>query len=118
MRVKVFTKRTILTEVVEHQTMGIYHQNCLDFFEEDAKVSLDFSKKQMIREDSQKKLVYNFLEKCETVNDVFIKDLNQHLDLAIFTEKFEPHEKSFILVYDLLLEKKKVTYEVRWEDAK
>ena len=116
MRVKIDTKLIFEDGVKTYNVVGILVDNLLKYKEEDTVVVIDFSNSQMVREDVDKKIEYKFLEKSETLNDLFIKESNYQVKIPIVTDKFCCYDNNCFIQYKLLLENKIITYEVSWEE--
>lgn len=116
MRVNVDTKLMFGDEVKIHNIAGILTDKELKFKEEDTTVVIDFSNYKMIREDYNKKIVYNFLKDSETLNDLYLKNNNYYFKIPIVTELFDCINNVCTIKYRLVLEDKVITYIVSWEE--
>lgn len=118
MKVKVSTRLSYEGNTICYSGDGIFNDNVLKFREKDAMVILDFLNKKMVRDDSEKKLEYSFLENVKTLNSVLLKCNSYLVDISIYTIKFLVDGSCCHVCYKLLDEDSVVDYEVRWEEVK
>lgn len=118
MKVKIKTiLRTDNQEIVKEMN-GIFIKEQLQFLEDHTKVILNFKEQSMVRWDSDKKLLYKFINNEETLNELFIYPDNLCFDLRIFTKEFI-YDKNFCrILYYLVEEQREVSYQIVWEDVR
>jgi len=95
-----------------YERLGILTGSKLQFLEQDVKVVLDFQNQLMIREDSDKKLLYKFVENEETLNEVLLYSDKISVFLKIFTNQFLYQDSSCIIRYRLLEEEREIVTEI------
>ena len=118
MKVSIKTELLVDQDKTVYEVLGIYTNHCLKFQENDVKVILDLKKHCLIRCDSSKKLVYNFIENEETLNDVFVFSTHMLLQIPIYTKHFEVSDCSCVICWRLVLEDEEVCYQICWEEVK
>lgn len=118
MRVKVQTVLKTNDEKKEFSGFGIYSNNKLQYVENGVKVTLHLKNQEMIREDLEKKLVYKFQEKEETVNELFLIQHSLSCPITIYTNAFFIENSECHIIYELVLEDILVDYQICWEEVK
>ncbi len=118
MKVKLELKIKTEEETLHFSTSGILeNQRILKYIENGVKVILDLKEDKLTRENTDFILQYKFLKNGETLNDVFLKDYQKTISLAICTHRLVKKENYYLVEYTLLEENRKVCYEVCWRDA-
>lgn len=81
---------------------GIIEDNILKFEENGIKVSFDLDNNKLIRESDAFYMEYSFIKDKETVNTIFIKDMNKELNINIFTSIMDKSDGFIDIEYKLV----------------
>lgn len=86
----------------EEETKGIILDDILKYQEEDkTKVSFNYKKNELIRENNKIKMKYIFSKNKETKGKIYIKDIKKYIDIPIETKKITKNKYSIYIEYKI-----------------
>ena len=107
---------TLPEEKLEENTTGFIESGIISYKENNnTYVYLDINRHELIRENDKLNMKYIFNEKEITKGNIFVKDLNQNIELDIKTNLIEKDIRKYKVEY--MIEKETFTYEVMYSEV-